>query len=99
MAIIFKTELECGSGAVKPQVKQEVYVDLESTKFEENLIAALSDMFENSSVECRAQNRININLDSKIVGIDLRTLVVKCEEDEYLESIVTTVVKQIMALS
>ncbi len=89
--------MECGG--VKTEVKPEVYVDLESTKFEENLIAALSDMFESSSVECRAENRIDINLDNKIVVIDLKTLRVKCEDDEYLESIVTTVVKQIMALS
>jgi hypothetical protein len=40
-------------------------VDLESTKLEENLFAALSDMFESSSVE----KRIEISLDDKLVGV------------------------------
>ena len=44
-------------------------------------MSALNDMFDNASVEYRENESIYINLDSKMVSIDLKTLATKCEED------------------
>ena len=56
-------------------------------------------MYENSSIEYREKGYIHINLDSKIVSVDLKTLEVECEEDEHIKSIITTVIKQLKSLS
>ena len=95
LAAIFKAELESSKSAGS----RDNLINLESSKFEENLIAALNDMFEASSIEYRAHDSIAINLDSKTVSIDLQTCAAKCEEDEHLEQIVTTVIKQLKSLS
>lgn len=97
LATIFKTEIESASQVT---TKSETYIDLESTKFEQNLMSALNDMFESSSIEYNKEESIQINLDNnKCVAIDLKTLEAKCEEDEHLESIVVTVIKQLKSLS
>ena len=44
-------------------------------------MSALNDMFDNASVEYRENESIYINLDSKMVSIDLKTVATKCEED------------------
>jgi hypothetical protein len=66
--------------------------------FEQNLLLALKDMFDISSIEYAESESITINLDTKRALIDLNNLTVKCE-DEQLEQIVTTVLKQLSSLS
>ena len=59
---------------------------------------ALNDMFDSNSIECLDSEQITISLDGKRVLIDLANLTVKCEDDD-LEKIVSTVIKQLSSLS
>lgn len=55
-------------------------------------------MFDPNSIEYTKSEAVIISLDDKRVLIDLKQLVVKCE-DEHLEQIVSTVLKQLHSLS
>ena len=66
--------------------------------FQQNLLMALNDMFDSNSIECLDSVQITISLDGKRVLIDLANLTVKCEDDD-LEKIVSTVIKQLSSLS
>ena len=70
-----------------------------SVNFEQNLIAALADLYDSSSVECSGHESLMLNLDGKSVHINLKSLLVKCDEDENLEQNVTTIIKQLKDLS
>jgi hypothetical protein len=62
-------------------------------------MSALNDMYDGNSIEYKENESVFINVDSKIVSIDLKTLTTKCEEDDHLEAIVSTVIKQLKSLS
>jgi hypothetical protein len=50
----------------------------EKNKFEESLLGALKDMF-NCSIE-EKDNELHLNMDKKMVTINLKNNAVKCEE-------------------
>lgn len=69
----------------------------EKNKFEESLLSALKDMFSCSIEE--KDNELYLNMDKKMVTINLKTNAVKCEEDKQVEQIVSTLVTQLKNLS
>ncbi len=68
-------------------------------RFRENLISALTDMFDESSITQMTDDLIKFNIDKKIIEINLQSFSVQCETDKNLEQIVTTLVNQIKILS
>jgi cleavage and polyadenylation specificity factor subunit 3 len=98
LATILKTELESEKTPNVSVTSQDFKELSNRISFEENLLAALNDMFDSSSIEHTESEAITINLDGKTAIIDLEGLTVKCE-DEQLEQIVSTVIKQLRSLS
>ncbi len=81
----------------KSGVKKTNMNEFEKSKFEENLKSALNDMFT-YTIE-QTQDDYLINVDKKIISVNLNNYSVKCEEDKQLEQIVSVMVSQIKNLS
>jgi hypothetical protein len=62
--------------------------------FEETLLTTLNEMFECKSIEYKENNEIKLNIDSKMVEIDLNKLSIKCDEDQNIEQIIGSLIKQ-----
>jgi cleavage and polyadenylation specificity factor subunit 3 len=69
----------------------------EKSKFEDNLLSALKDMFTCSIEE--KEEEFSLNMDKKTVTINLKNHMVKCEEDKQIEQIISTLVNQLKNLS
>lgn len=92
LAEILKTELE----SLKSDLSEVILKDIDYPKFMQNLSTALNDMFDGFSIqENNESNEILINMDSKNIIINKKTLDVKCDQDKQLEHIVINIVNQI----
>lgn len=77
---------------LKNEINKRVTYDLD---YEERLMCSLRDMFDERSIEYKPSESINVNVDDRKLNIDLKNLVITCKEDEYLEQIVSNLVKQV----
>jgi hypothetical protein len=74
-------------------------LDISGMSFEESLVSSLNDMFISSSIDYKMHEKINVNIDNKLLQIDLKSFDIKCEpEDEQLVQNVSTVIRQLSAL-
>jgi hypothetical protein len=100
LAEILKIELELSkSGQISTSSMNLIRKEDSAHKFRENLISALTDMFDESSITQMTDVLIKFNIDQKLIEINLENYDVQCESDKNLEQIVTTVVNQIKILS
>lgn len=63
--------------------------------YEDKLLCALKEMFEENSINYDENENIHISVDERKLVIDMKTLTTTCKEDEYLEQIVSNLVKQL----
>ena len=94
LSTVFKSELE-SSKTTKEQTGKKIT----TFNFEQNLISSLSDIYDGSSIDRDTSGNVILNLDGKIVRINMTNLLVKCEEDEALEQNVSVIIKQLKDLS
>lgn len=89
-AVVLKAETE-----TKP-VKPPPPLKVDKSHFNECLLELLSEMFGSDCVEPMIRGeRLLMNVDSKAISIDLRSLDVCCNEDETLQQMVSTAVTKL----
>ena len=96
LSAILKAEITFSNQSnVKPLKNIKSRASEQKFAYEDKLLCALKEMFEENSINYDENENIHINVDERKLLIDMKTLTTTCKEDEYLEQIVSNLVKQL----